>query len=167
MTLKCILSTGDNPAYNNQSSPHGALYFLRSFKFIFTAADHQANDLPKTGRSEMEWRSMTNLKFMNLEPASLGVMGIKQKCYGFSLSPNTPDAVCMIKLLPFYCSSPQKGRYPGLKRIFFFFANSYLALPFFLWKPILYNPSENSFSCWMGCCLTSWIGLRESIRSSN
>lgn len=39
--LNCILSIGDNPAYNNQSNPHGGLYFLRSFKFIFTAADHQ------------------------------------------------------------------------------------------------------------------------------
>lgn len=48
-----ILSIGDNPAYNNQSNPMVGCIFS-SFKFIFTAADHQGNDLSKTRRSEME-----------------------------------------------------------------------------------------------------------------
>ena len=39
---------------NYHSSPLGALYSLKSFKCIFAAANHQANDLPKTGMSEKE-----------------------------------------------------------------------------------------------------------------
>lgn len=118
MTLNCILSIGDNPAYNNQSNPHGGLYFLRSFKFIFTAADHQANDLPYW-KVRNGMKKYDQLKIYEPGTSISGVMGIKQKHCGLSLSPITPEAVCMIKLLPFYCSSPQKGRYPGLKRIFF------------------------------------------------
>ena len=47
MALKYISNTGNDPAYNNHNNIPGALQNIRSFKCMFIAANHQANDLPK------------------------------------------------------------------------------------------------------------------------
>lgn len=49
MCLKLTADIGNCPVYNNHSSLVGALYSLKSFKCVFSAANHQANDLPETG----------------------------------------------------------------------------------------------------------------------
>lgn len=42
--------------YKNHSSLCSMLYSLKCFKCTFTAVNHQANDLLKTGMSKKEWR---------------------------------------------------------------------------------------------------------------
>ena len=54
MAPKCTLDNGNYPVYNNHSGLPGILYSLKTFKCIFTAANHQAKDLPKTRMSEKE-----------------------------------------------------------------------------------------------------------------
>ena len=54
MAPKRTPDIGNYPAYNNHSSLPGVLFSLKSFKCIFTAANYQANDLPKTRMSEKE-----------------------------------------------------------------------------------------------------------------
>ena len=54
MAPKYTLDIGNDLAYNNHDSLSGALYSIKSFKCMFTAANYQANDLhvndlPKAG----------------------------------------------------------------------------------------------------------------------
>lgn len=58
MAPKCTADIGNYPVYNNLP---GALYFLKSFKCMFAAAHHQANDPPKI-------RSEENDRLKNCEP---------------------------------------------------------------------------------------------------
>lgn len=55
MVLKYTPNIDNYSAYNNHNNPPVALYSLESFKYMFTATNHQANDHPKTGTSEKEW----------------------------------------------------------------------------------------------------------------
>lgn len=54
MVLKYTPNIDNYSAYNNHDNPP-ALYSLKSFKYMFTATNHQANDRPKTGTLEKEW----------------------------------------------------------------------------------------------------------------
>ena len=56
MAPKSTLDIGNYPPYNNHSSLPETLCFLRSFKCMFTATSHQADDLPKTKSSEKKQR---------------------------------------------------------------------------------------------------------------
>ena len=49
-----LQTLGNFPVCNNHSSLPVTLYFLKRFKCMFAATNHQANDLPKTGRPEKE-----------------------------------------------------------------------------------------------------------------
>ena len=49
MALKSPPDIGNYPTFNSHSRLPGALYSLESFKCTFAAANHQVNDLPKTG----------------------------------------------------------------------------------------------------------------------
>lgn len=55
--LKCTPNAGNYSASYNRNNLPGALYFLKSFKRIFVATNHQTNDLPKTGTPEKEGRN--------------------------------------------------------------------------------------------------------------
>lgn len=56
MAPKFILNIGDYPAYNNHNNLPILLYSLKIFKSMFAAANHQANNLPKTGMLKKKWR---------------------------------------------------------------------------------------------------------------
>ena len=47
-------NTANYPVYFNHNNLPGAPYSLKSFKCIFTAANHQAEYLPKTSEKEQE-----------------------------------------------------------------------------------------------------------------
>ena len=60
--LKCTPGIENYPLYNNCNHLPGALYFLKSFKFMSVATNHRANDLPKTGMSGKQQREWLTLK---------------------------------------------------------------------------------------------------------
>lgn len=64
MALKCTPNIRNYPAYNNQSNLSGVLYSFMTFKSMLIAANHHADDLPKTGMLEKEQREW----FKNCEP---------------------------------------------------------------------------------------------------
>lgn len=54
MALKCTPDIGNHLAHSNHRNHLGMLYSLKGFKGMFAVANHQANDLTKTGTSEKE-----------------------------------------------------------------------------------------------------------------
>lgn len=50
------LRSGHYPVCKSHSNLPGTLYSLKSFKCVFAATNHQANNLPKTGTSDKEWK---------------------------------------------------------------------------------------------------------------
>jgi len=62
MVSKYTPDIGNYPGYNNHSSLPEALYSLKSFKFMFTATSHHANNVSENIMLEMEQKKkMTNL----------------------------------------------------------------------------------------------------------
>lgn len=79
MALKYIPDIGNHPAYSYHNNLPITLYSLNSFKFMSTAPNHLANDLPETGMSERNEENY-RLKDCELEAKlNLRITGIKQK----------------------------------------------------------------------------------------
>ena len=76
LAIKWAPNIGNYLVYNSYKLP-GLLCFLKIFKSMFITANHQANDLPKSGRFRKEMKRMANKTHVNLK--SWSVNAVRQK----------------------------------------------------------------------------------------
>ena len=70
MTPKCTPNNGNYSVYYKDNNPPGVLYPLKSFKYVFAAANYQTNDYPKTG---MSGKRTTDLKVVNVKSRPVNI----------------------------------------------------------------------------------------------